>query len=370
MFLIFFLLGVPFLLSSIEFIGFLISGKRTLPLVLLRLNELGAMIILPLMYGNFGVDNNCCGEDLDTAVFAPDHQLTILCIIVLSLVAYTYSTFRKKTGTPVLEVCTNAFLLIGIALNIAIGIHTNAIWLALGGNLPIILLAIMALYNNHQLFMIENKNTSHQVLNKTEKYAWNFLNLNPFLKFPLLLLICLPLMVVITSFLILFGQKPDSIIHAFTDTYKHGFSQWDYQCENVSCGGHFLCSVAANGHARIVKPERLGVRNGHTIVCNRQLLIANAFEELIQDWLPTVHSKIRKNYNRVGLLVHRYYGVFNNKYISDVLYIVMKPLEWIFLITLYTFDKDPETRISKQYLSTKDKSEILKHSKNISTQSI
>jgi len=36
----------------------------------------------------------------------------------------------------------------------------------------------------------------------------------------------------------------------------------------------------------------------------------------------------------------------------------MKPLEWVFLFTLYLFDQNPENRIAKQYLSQKDRQEI------------
>ncbi|MCC6290269.1 MAG: hypothetical protein IT249_20515 [Chitinophagaceae bacterium] len=36
----------------------------------------------------------------------------------------------------------------------------------------------------------------------------------------------------------------------------------------------------------------------------------------------------------------------------------MKPLEWIFLLVLYTFDKSPENRIAKQYLSVEDRNNI------------
>lgn len=153
---------------------------------------------------------------------------------------------------------------------------------------------------------------------------------------------------------ILFGQKPDSLIRAFTDTYQHGFSQLDHLCENVQCGGHFLCSVGANGHPKIVKPIRYGERNGRKIICTRQLLISNAFEELVQEKCPLVHKMIRHNYNKVGRLIHRYYGIFNNKYISDLVYICMKPLELLFLLILYTFDKKPENRIAKQYLAKSD----------------
>lgn len=125
-------------------------------------------------------------------------------------------------------------------------------------------------------------------------------------------------------------------------------------CDNVECGGHFLCSVGANGHKLIVKPIRYGERNGNKIICNRQLLISNAFEGLVQDKLPKVHKIIRKVYNHVGNLVHKHYHIFNNKLVSDFIYILMKPLELVFLITLYTFDNKPENRIAIQYLNKND----------------
>ena len=36
----------------------------------------------------------------------------------------------------------------------------------------------------------------------------------------------------------------------------------------------------------------------------------------------------------------------------------MKPLELIFLLTLYTFDNKPENRIAKQYLSKVDRQKL------------
>lgn len=128
----------------------------------------------------------------------------------------------------------------------------------------------------------------------------------------------------------------------------------------MSCGGHYLCSVAANGHNQIVRPQRLGIRNGAYIICNRQLLISNAFEELIQEKLPFIHKITRKHYNKIGNFVRRYYHFFNNKLVSDAVYFLMKPLEWFFLVTLYTFDKKPENRIAIQYLSKHDRQTLLK----------
>ena len=88
-------------------------------------------------------------------------------------------------------------------------------------------------------------------------------------------------------------------------------------------------------------------------------MISNAFEELIQEKAPVLHRLMRRNYNKVGDVIHRYYGVFEIKIVSDLVYLFMKPLEWFFLLTLYLFDHKPENRISKQYLSKSHKQKIL-----------
>jgi hypothetical protein len=40
--------------------------------------------------------------------------------------------------------------------------------------------------------------------------------------------------------------------------------------------GHYLCTVSAKGHKKLVKPIRAGIRRGSRISVNHQLLIANA----------------------------------------------------------------------------------------------
>ena len=163
------------------------------------------------------------------------------------------------------------------------------------------------------------------------------------------------MLALIACALLLFGQRPDSFLRAFTDTYRHGLSQLDHECAGVVCGGHYLCTVAARGHASVVRPQRLGVRAGNTIICNRQLLVANAFEELVQQRAPSLHGMIRKYYDSVGEQVERHYHLLDRKWVSDVVHVAMKPLEWIFLLVLYTFDRHPERRIAAQYLSVNDR---------------
>ena len=349
------LIFIPALVTVVDFVGFLVKGERTVSSTLMRVIEICALVILPWIYVSLDRQNNCCGE---SAAFSPQHQFTILVLVIVCLVAYFYSSYRIALSSPVLEIVINSLLLIMIVLNIFIAIQTDSLFYASVGNLPIILLAILALVKNQRMFLEQSENVQHGPKNWPERVAWSILNLRPILKFPIFFIFCLPLLVVLTAVLMLVGQKPDSLIRAFTDTYKHGFSQWDYKCDNVECGGHYLCSVAANGHTKVVKPQRWGVRNGHHIICNRQLLISNAFEDLLQEKLPFLHRPIRQQYNKVGNFIHRYYGIFNIKLVADVIYILMKPLEWLFLLTLYTFDRKPENRIAKQYTSTVHRQKI------------
>lgn len=348
-------LAIPILLVAIDFIAFLFRKKRLYPHAVNIILDVIIVVALPLFF-LIVVDeakNDCCS---DSAAFSPEHKLTMYVLIGVSVLAYFTSTLKKGLISPIVETLINSILLGGIILNIFIALQLKEI---LGlFNIPIILLFILELAKNQQKIAAYSLTFDYEALSQMEQFSWQLLNAKLFVKIPILLVLCLPILIAVSGFLMLFGQKPDSVIRAFTDTYKHGFSQLDYMCENVKCGGHFLCSVAANGHKTIVSPERLGERGGKKIMCNRQLLVSNAFEELIQDKLPKTHQLIRRNYNKVGNFIHRYYGVFNLKIVSDIVYVLMKPLEWFFLITLYTFDQNPENRIAKQYLAPVDRKAI------------
>lgn len=166
-------------------------------------------------------------------------------------------------------------------------------------------------------------------------------------KWPIVaILISLPVAIVIVCFLVLFGQRPDEFIKAFTETSDWTLSKM-YSPPNVYYDGHYLCTVSLRGHKNIVKPLRFGLRKGEKIVVNRQLCIANAFEELIAEKNPKLHHFIRHVYDKYGYPVSKH---IKTPLQADITYYIMKPLEWIFLITLYLFDIKPENRIARQYL--------------------
>lgn len=145
--------------------------------------------------------------------------------------------------------------------------------------------------------------------------------------------------------LILFGQGADGVVKAFTMTADWTFST-QVPPPPIEYEGHYLCTVAAGGHRKIVKPIRYGMRRGEKIVVNRQLCIANAFEELIQERAPRFHRAVRGFYDAYGYPLSR---LITTPAKADFVYLLMKPLEWMFLGVLYLLDVNPERRIERQY---------------------
>jgi hypothetical protein len=340
---------IPSAIVMIDFLVYLFSGNHIIKGAFFRFAEIFIVVILPfaaVSSFDFGEKNDCCS---DSAIFSPDHRITIYFLIGICVLAYFYLSYRSLLFSPLAEVMLNSILVMGIVLNIFIAIQFNDFILWFFGVCPIIILFIYGLIKNHHLWKTSDKNEKNNYISKTELFCWQVVNWKLFQKLPILLVACLPVLLVIVSFLMLFGQRPDSFILAFTDTYKHGLSQLD--CTGVVCpNGHFLCTIAASGHSNLVKPIRKGIRQNCVIKVNRQLLISNAFEDMLQEKLPRLHKIVRRTYNLIGGNFAKLYSVLSNKWISDIIYIMMKPLECLFLMVLYVIDRNPENRIAKQYL--------------------
>lgn len=126
---------------ALDFMYYCINGKRLFSPLLSRIIETLVVLGMPLFYlglFDFQQDNDCCG---DTAIFSPEHRLTIYAWIALSAAAFFYSAFRKQLAPPLLEVIVNCLLLLGIVLNVFIAFHGEELFpLTLLGHIPIILL--------------------------------------------------------------------------------------------------------------------------------------------------------------------------------------------------------------------------------------
>ena len=141
------------------------------------------------------------------------------------------------------------------------------------------------------------------------------------------------------------ARRNDAALDLFTKTCDYTFSQ--LPVVHVPCTGHYLCTVAARGHRGLVRPIRWGMRGGRAIIVNRQLAVANAFEDLLTERFPRLGRFARRNYDRLGLPISRF---ITNPLLADLVYLAMKPAEWCFYTFLLLADSEcPEQRISRMY---------------------
>ncbi len=110
---------------------------------------------------------------------------------------------------------------------------------------------------------------------------------------------------------------------------------------------HYLCTIAAQGSPALVKPYRWGVRRGQPIVVNRQLALANAFEDLLHERWPRFGRLARRTYDALAYPVST---ALSRRWLANAIYVAMKPAEVVFALALLFLDPgDPEARIDRMY---------------------
>lgn len=280
---------------------------------------------------------------------------TMITIAVVALSGYLIlSLMPLRKLPPLVSVLSISAMYLGIleCILCCIQIIPEYLYILYGANL--ILIAVKVI-----VYKIKEWNSmTYEEAGQEKEYK------NPFLIFcnrilrkasawPVLAFILMwPLFGILVCILILFGQQPDAFIKAFTET-----SDWTLSGrvapQNVQYDEHYLCTVAAGGHRRVVKPLRLGMRHGHEVIVNRQLMIANAFEQILEEKMPRFHRRVRHIYDTYGFPIAK---LIHSPYAADAVYFIMKPLEWLFLVVLYLCDVKPENRIAVQYLPKRDHS--------------
>ena len=270
------------------------------------------------------------------------YQLTIL--LILGIMGWAFLRFCPiSKQPPLLTVIGFAFLyaafitLIILMIQIAKNDFTYYVMLIF----PINILIIIAKLIREQISYRKNQPVKEELFGIKKILSKSY-------SLPVLGFVALAIFIgLLLMILILFGQSPDELTKIWTNTAEWTFSQ-QIPPPRLDHTGHYLCTVAATGHRKLVKPIRVGKRNGELIIVNRQLMIANAFEDLIKERTPKFHKAVRNFYDKTGFPISKY---INTKFRSDIVYIIMKPLEWVFLTVLYLCDVNPENRIAIQYKS-------------------
>lgn len=263
---------------------------------------------------------------------------TFAALALLALIIYSYRDANSLS--PLLNVFCISGILGGLVLLAAFDFQLQLVSLhtlfLVFYSLNLLDIRIREWQENRSKIRYENRlvQRCQELLNKSRNWPW------------IAALLALPTLALVVLILMLFGQQPDSVIKAWTNTADWTFSG-KIPPQNLIIDEHYLCTVAAGGHEKVVKPQRMGVRHGHPVVVNRQLCIANAFEQVLEEKTPRFHRFLRRNYDRYGYPFAKH---IKKKWAMDLIYYLMKPLEWIFLLVLYLVDRKPENRIAMQYI--------------------
>lgn len=294
-----------------------------------------------------------------------EHALTIIVIAVIGFMAYLILKFAGKHLAPLAKVFCIAGVYGGVIVNVLLlvqlicgarpqGISAGQV-IGENGIYIFCMCVVPVLFLIHVGDLFVRLIREQAKAQEEVKYGNGFLaKCNAFLckganLYWAALIAMIPLYGVVICILCLFGQKPDSVIEAFTNTSDWVLSK-EISPPPVEYDAHYLCTVSLQGHRKLVKPLRYGIRRGNKIVVNRQLCVANAFEQLLEERTPRFHRAVRNFYDTYGYPISKW---ITNPWSADVVYLIMKPLEWIFVAVLYLFDEKPESRIARQYLPGK-----------------
>lgn len=294
------------------------------------------------------------------AALSFNHILTVLVFFILGIIAYTILKVFADKLSPILYTICCSLLIINIIFTVIYYFHTRTTYyndsVMVDGEDAIITLRMGFTFLS-LLYIARLKNSLDEFIKSQRaldrEYKNKFLNLLhsiciKYYKVTILWAILLfPVLMVIQLILVIFGQQPDSFIKVFFDTSSYNYSKViPPDPIIIQQHGHYLCTVSVKGHEKLVKPLRTGIRRGSRILVNRQLLVANAFENILEEHTPQLHRVIRYIYDKYGFPLSKH---INTKWSADLVYILMKPLEWFFIFILYTVDKNPENRINIQY---------------------
>ena len=335
------------------------ANKKILPI---QTVEIFALIVMPILGYIFLYIFKEEAELLDW-----NYIVSIWVLTAVNIYFYFFSRKNKFSTGPLTLVVIPSMLIIGIIIAIIQFIHFSP-FLLYGSAFMIIfplfsifvfpifsliqsvILLSTELYSVLQLNkqIVLNSNNKSKIIEKLANFYFgkNAL-IAQLLTFPIFLTVAQFLFIILT-------EKPDSIIQAFLESSDGIFSQGINDNKRPP-QPEYICTIAAYGNSRMVKPLHYGIRGGKVIRVTRQLKICNAFEEVMEEKYPKTQRFLRKQYDNLQIPIDKWKTV---TIVSNILYIIIKPMEWFFLIILYLVCKNPETKIGKQYLQFNIKNQI------------
>lgn len=307
---------------------------------------LGPLIVWGLIL-NHVLSDSCvldpCGDKLPFRPLAEPHVGGLAVLYLVTVLAYVLSRLRPEAQHRHVEALLNSGLLVGAILQAVLGVQF-LFMLNFVAILPLTY-PVVAPYLALALFVLELVRRLRRRGNEALEAA----ALSPNGGRPGIAgtLVFSPLLLglYVVGQAAVFGGIGAGL-DVFTATCGHPLSRLavvimpPHDC-------HYLCTIAAQGHPWLVRPERLGRRGSQTILVNRQLAVANAFEDLLHERWPRFGRWARTTYDRFGLPLSLF---LRRRWVADLVYLAMKPAEWGFLTALLLLDRaSPEARITRMY---------------------
>lgn len=305
--------------------------------------------------------SSCTANDEVFRPFAEPEVYALIALHAITVLAYAISRRRPRALRPVAEVLVHATLMAGVAMQIVVGIHVGR-WIPVGFLLAPVFMPCIAPILTVILYGAELRSRLRRRGKEAATPPAYVVVDSPFREGPVQAPLPAPERIhkgllasafAVTPALLglyavihaLWLGRADGAMTVFTRTCGHVLSRVPIVVLPEDC--HYLCTVAARGHGWLVRPERVGRRGGVPILVNRQLALANAFEDLLHERWPRFGRFARRVYDRVGLPVSRY---IQRRWLADLTYLAMKPAEWLFAVALLLLDRgDPEDRIDRMY---------------------
>jgi hypothetical protein len=281
--------------------------------------------------------NNPCDLQTPYRALAVPEVYGLLILHVLAVVAYAVSRRRPEALRPRAEALVAGTLACGILLHVALGLQFFKV-------LPqaVLLPFTFPVLTPYITLVLFGRELVSRLWRRGLERAHDPEGLHPAIGMTAAFHVVLGAWGLLDA--LLFGRA-DAAWRTFSRTCGHTLSTLPIVDVPGNC--HYLCTVAARGHAWLVRPERVGSRRGVPIVVNRQLAIANAFEDLLIARVPRFARGCRALYDRFGMPVSRW---LRHPLACDLVYVAMKPAEWAFYLALLLFDRtDPEPRIERMY---------------------
>jgi hypothetical protein len=150
-----YLLGIGCLYA--DFISWITAGRRHFDDVRKTSDKLVGIAGIFVLAYDFP---NSYGCGWDWPVLAPSCGVPLYLLTIACMIAYLYSTIRKRLGPALPEIIVNFLLLIAVPVNILVGIQQKDVWSWVFCTIPLLMLTIMTLAGNYRLALEGVRNAS------------------------------------------------------------------------------------------------------------------------------------------------------------------------------------------------------------------